>query len=226
MPSRLMLMSEMSGEAFLPRPWSGVSPGGVMPVMSKTCLRHVAGTRPGPRSRTPWRIAFFRALFLFAALAAALVPLLTRTHENASQFAGGFPGWPSHYEGRPLTELPLAAREQAFVRDFPGRVGRFSDGQREIIVRWVAEPTRRLHPASDCFRGSGYTITPLPLQRDAAGTPMGCFRASRHGETMRVCEALRDDHGQTWPDASSWYWTTMLGGSDGPWWSVVVAEKS
>lgn len=215
-------MGEMSGEAFLPghwpRPWSCVSPGGEMPAQ--------AGTRPGPHSRTPWRLVFSHTLFLLAALAAALAPLFKSTRENVSQFAAGFPGWPSQYEGRPLTELPLSSREQAFVRDFPGRIGRFSDGNREIIMRWVAEPTRRLHPASDCFRGSGYKITPLPLQRDAAGTPMGCFRASRHGEAMSVCEALRDDHGHTWSDASSWYWTTMFGGSEGPWWSVVVADIS
>ena len=54
---------------------------------------------------------------------------------------------------------------------------------------------------------------------------MSCFRAIRGDETLRVCEALRDDHGQTWSDASSWYWDTMFANSQGPWWSIVVAEK-
>ncbi len=163
-------------------------------------------------------------LFIVSALAAAVTPLVDRETATALNSEAGFPGWPSRHEGRALTELPLSAREQSFVRDFPGRIGRFSDGRRENIQRWAAEPTRRLHPASDCFRGSGYAITPLPLHRDVTGTPMGCFRATRGYETLRVCEALRDDHGQTWPDASSWYWSAVMGNSTGPWWSVVVAE--
>ena len=106
------------------------------------------------------------AAFLLAALAAALAPLFARTGDTAA--AKDFPGWPTHYEGRALTELPLTQRELAFVHDFPGRVGRFSDGRREIIIRWVGAPTRRLHPAADCLRGSGYTITPMPGRTDAS----------------------------------------------------------
>jgi exosortase/archaeosortase family protein len=156
-----------------------------------------------------------------AALAAALMPLVAHAPGRAAAVAG-FPGWPGEHEGRTLTPLPLTDREAAFVRDFPGRIARFSDGSREIILRWVAEPTRRLHPASDCFRGSGYAITPLPLRRDVSGAAMGCFRATRGGEVMTVCEQIRDGAGTRWSDASSWYWEAMLGRSQGPWWSVVV----
>jgi hypothetical protein len=162
-------------------------------------------------------------VFLLAALAAALAPLFARTGDTAA--AKNFPGWPTHYEGRALTELPLTQRELAFVRDFPGRVGRFSDGRREIIIRWVGAPTRRLHPAADCLRGSGYTITPMPAKTDATGAAMGCFRA-RHGtERMTVCELIRDQRGASWPDVSAWYWNGMLGASPAPWWSFVVAER-
>src|SRR5262245_28444559 len=121
-----------------------------------------------------------------AAALAALAPLLARPSASAVAEAGHFPGWPTHYEGRVLTELPLTQRELAFVRDFPGRVGRFSDGRREIIIRWVGAPTRRLHPASDCFRGSGYSITPMPLGKDAAGAAMGCFRANHDADGLTV----------------------------------------
>jgi hypothetical protein len=162
-------------------------------------------------------------VFLLAALAAALAPLFARTGDTAA--AKNFPGWPTHYEGRALTELPLTQRELAFVHDFPGRVGRFTDGRREIIIRWVGAPTRRLHPAADCLRGSGYAITPLPAKTDATGAAMGCFRA-RHGtERMTVCELIRDQRGASWPDVSAWYWNGMLGASPAPWWSFVVAER-
>ena len=172
-------------------------------------------------ARTPAALAF-----LIAAISAALAPLLVQGDRGRADLFTGFPGFPSTFEGQQLSPLALTPREALLSRDFPGRVGRFSDGKREIIVRWVAEPTRRLHPAADCFRGIGYTITPLPLRKAATGSPMGCFRATRHDGAMTVCEAIRDEHGQTWPDASSWYWNALLGETHGPWWSVVIAEKS
>src|SRR5262244_3280163 len=98
-------------------------------------------------------------VLLFAAVAAALAPFVVRP--DGAVASTPFPGWPTHYEGRALVELPLTPREATFTQDFPGRVGRFSDGQREIIIRWVGAPTRLLHSAADCFRGSGYAITPI-----------------------------------------------------------------
>src|SRR5262245_27622965 len=94
------------------------------------------------------------AVLLLAAAAAALAPFIERS--NGAAASAPFPGWPAEYEGRALSELPLTSRETAFVQDFPGRVGRFTDGQREIIIRWIGAPTRKLHSAADCFRGSGY----------------------------------------------------------------------
>jgi hypothetical protein len=163
--------------------------------------------------------------FLLSAVAAAIVPLMDKAGGSAST-GTRFGGWPTHYEGLALTELPLTQREVAFTRDFPGRVGRFTDGRREIIVRWVNAPTRRLHSAADCFRGSGYNTTPLPIRRDATGAAMGCFRASHRADDLTICEVIRDARGETWPDMSAWYWHAMLGSSPGPWWSFVVAERS
>jgi hypothetical protein len=163
-------------------------------------------------------------IFVLAALAAAVVPLLGGANE-ASTTNPGFPGWPPQYEGRPLTELPLTPRENSFVRDFPGRVGRFSDGRREIIMRWVDAPTRRLHSAADCFRGIGYSIAPMPVRRDASGAAMSCFRAGHGSDAIAVCEMIRDERGSVWPDVSAWYWNAMFGAGPGPWWSFVVAER-
>ena len=170
------------------------------------------------------RIRFDIVALVVAALAAGLAPVVGDVREQRTAATADFPGWPSRYENRELTELPLTQREAAFVRDFPGKVGRFSDGTREIIIRWVSAPTRRLHASADCFRGSGYKITPIPVMRDAAGTPMGCFRASQHGIGFTVCELIRDGRGDSWPDVSAWYWNAVFGVSVGPWWSFVVAE--
>lgn len=166
------------------------------------------------------------AVFLLTVASAALAPLLHRTSDTALADGAKFPGWPTHYEDRVLTEMALTFRELAFVRDFPGRIGRFSDGRREIIIRWVGAPTRRLHSAADCFRGIGYDITPSPAKRNAAGNAMSCFRAKRRAETLSVCEAIRDEQGESWPDVSAWYWNALFGTSRAPWWSFVVAEKA
>lgn len=164
-------------------------------------------------------------LFAASLLGAAMAPLALSEKRDATA-AANFPGWPVRYENRPIAQLPMTSREEGFARDFPGRIGRFSDGEREIIMRWVSEPTRRLHPAADCFRGSGYAITPLPMQRNEAGALMGCFKSVRGGEALTVCESLHDEHGRSWSDASAWYWTATFDVSSGPWWSVVVAQKS
>ena len=165
------------------------------------------------------------AAFAVAAIAAAFAPLPARDSETAGAAADNFPGWPASYEGRALTELALTQRETGFVRDFPGRVGRFSDGRREIIIRWVGAPTRRLHPAADCFRGSGFGVVSLPLKKNGADSAMSCFRASHGNDTLMVCEMIRDERGQSWPDVSAWYWSAMFGNSPAPWWSFVVAER-
>lgn len=164
-------------------------------------------------------------VLLIAATAAAVAPLLGKADSAANSATLNFPGWPTHHEGRALTELPLTAREAAFTRDFPGRVGRFSDGRREIILRWVNAPTRRLHSAADCFRGSGYSITPMPAGVDAAGSTMSCFRARSETGSLKVCEVIRDAGGATWSDVSAWYWHAILGTGRAPWWSFVVADR-
>jgi hypothetical protein len=163
-----------------------------------------------------------RVAFVLGVVAAALAPLFANGRVSSAN--SSFPGWPARFEGRELRELPLTPREIAFTRDFPGRVGRFSDGEREIIVRFVDAPTRRLHPAADCLRGAGFAITPLPGRRDASGALMSCFRARLNRDSMTVCELVRDEHGTSWPDVSAWYWTALFGGDRGPWWSFVVAE--
>src|SRR5258708_552827 len=165
------------------------------------------------------------AVFLLTAIAAALAPLVHRVSDAALAAIGDFPGSPARYEGHALAQLPLTRREDAFVRDFPGRVGRFSDGRREIIIRWVGAPTRLLHPAADCFRGSGYSIAPMPVRRDAAGSAMSCFRASQQADRMIVCEVINDEHGESWPDVSAWYWSALFAAGSAPWWAFLVAEK-
>ena len=91
--------------------------------------------------------------YLIACAIAALVPFLSVHSEQPPPNAIVFSGWPNQFEGKTLTALPMTELEQRFMSDFPGKIGRFTDGEREIVIRWVTEATRKLHPASDCFQG-------------------------------------------------------------------------
>lgn len=137
----------------------------------------------------------------------------------------GFTGWPAELDGRPLMEVPLTEREAAMAADFPGRVGRFTDGTHEIVLRWIRFPTRRLHPASDCLRASGWSVTPGPIRVDRLGRQWGAVTASRGVETLELTERIADAAGASYPDASTWYWAALLGKSRGPWWAISEARS-
>jgi hypothetical protein len=163
-------------------------------------------------------------LFGLSVVTAGVAPLLGEHRSSANPGQEVEFSWPTHYEGVALRKMPLSEKEDAFLRDFPGRVGRFlADGQ-EIIIRRVETPTRRLHSAAECLRGNGYSVTPLPSREDAFGHPMGCMRARLASESLEVCELIRDDHGSSWPDVSEWYWHALFDPDSAPWWSYVVAR--
>jgi hypothetical protein len=165
-------------------------------------------------------VNLLRSLGLCAALA-AVTPLLSRTAAGPS---GSTPPWPHEFQGRPLTAVPLRADEQRFLADFPGAVARFTDGERDIVLRWVTQPTRRLHPAEDCYRGWGFLVTPTRIQRDRDGAPWRCFGARKAGSEREICEQLGDADGARWTDVSSWYWAATLGRTQGPWLVTTVAR--
>lgn len=162
--------------------------------------------------------------YLLLCLCAAVLPLFANSSlpESSSQ---SFPGWPTQLDGQLLQPLPLSEKERLFAGDFPGRIQRFSDGRREYILRWLFNPTRKLHPASDCLRGVGFSISPLPLATRLGEAKWSQFQARRGEDSLRVYERIYDDAGNSWSDVSAWYWAALLGKSSGPWWSVVIAEK-
>jgi hypothetical protein len=161
-------------------------------------------------------------LFLLSLMFALAAPLLPKPRVPAT--SSGFPGWPREFEGVPLHTMPATAQDAWFTRDFPGKVARFAARDRQVVLRWVNSPTRRLHPAAHCFTGAGYQLTPRPMRADADGALMSCFTARKDGDALRVCEQLRDGAGRTWPDISSWYWHAVTAPSGSSWWSYVIVE--
>ena len=116
--------------------------------------------------------------------------------------------WPSQWDGLPLRPLALSDVEQRFADNFPGAIGRMTDGT-----------------AADCYRALGYRIEQARLERDAQERLWRCFVAQRHGaQKIRVCERIVDARGTAFTDTSSWYWAAASGQSHGPWQAVTVAR--
>lgn len=136
---------------------------------------------------------------LFILLAGVILPIFTLGFEASTHVSG-----------------------EAF---FPGRVGRFSDGQREIILRWVTQETRKLHASSDCFKANGYRIEALPIKREGEAL-WSRFIAMRGKVRLEVAERIYAPGGGQWSDVSAWYWAALLGRTQGPWWAVTVASQA
>lgn len=168
-------------------------------------------------------------LYLITCLVSALVPFLGHTpaaRPAPAAESAPFPGWPACFDGRPLRPLPVAAREAVMLERFPGQVGCFTDGERQLVLRWVSAATHDLHPASTCFRGRGFSITPQHARLDADGQLWGRFLAERDDAAWLVSERIFATDGRTWPDVSAWYWSVLLAGETGPWWSIVIVEQA
>jgi len=130
---------------------------------------------------------------------------------------------PSEWQGTPLRPLALSEVELRFARHFPGTLARLTDGRQVIVLRTVNQPTRMLHPATDCYRGLGYRVHNEQLEEQTDKTRWRCFIAERGGRAVRVCERIEDAQGQGFTDTSAWYWASVAGQSTGPWKAITVA---
>lgn len=155
---------------------------------------------------------------------AALVPFIGIQQSNVNHKISKT-DWPTRFQGASIYRLDLTDQERGFTRNFPGQIARFSDGYREIIMRHIQRPTRQLHPAADCLRGSGYSVEPQPISRDGDNGLWGCVLARYSNKTLRICERIHDQYGNSWYDVSSWYWSAILHNNNGPWTAVTVAEQ-
>lgn len=134
--------------------------------------------------------------------------------------------FPTEFENKPIQELGLTEIEVYFMQDFPGIVKRFTDGERELIIRYVSEASRKLHSPADCFAGNGYQITHLPLKIDNENNRWGCFLAKKNGNNLKVCERIYTDSGENWTDVSSWYWSALSGVNTEGYWAITTAETA
>lgn len=162
--------------------------------------------------------------FLLSCLMAALIPLLP-TGSEATVVKMSPVNWSTTFDEKPLVQISISEREKKFLSEFPGHVAKFTNGQSEILIRWVFQPTRKLHPSMHCYKGVGFTVVPQPLWTDKSGHLWGRFIAQKKGSVSWVVkEQIIDSNGKAWADVSAWYWSAILGQTKGPWQALTIAE--
>lgn len=189
-----------------------------------------AGRPSGPRGK---------AAHILACAALCVVTIGTPGGRTESTAPLGDVVWPETWNGRAIEPCPETEDARRFWSGFPGLCREFvvlGEGRsaKRVTFRLTTRPTRLLHPAEDCFRGAGYSITPLPARTDGYGRLWSCFAAEKNGRghIVRQCVVavpngdLRDaefrESARTWPDVSSWYWETATSGSAAPSLSLAV----
>lgn len=165
------------------------------------------------------------SIFLTACAISAAVPLLPCAVVEHGTIATQFPGWPTEFDGGKLTPMPLTSMERRYYIGMPGRVARFTDGRRQIVLRWLAERDTKFHLSQRCYRAFGYSVSPLPAVLDDHGGRWGAFEARRTGERIRVRERIWDDAGAQWSDEAAFRWDMFWRRPPGPWWSATIAER-
>ena len=181
------------------------------PKREDVLLRRESGSRPSSVPGLLIATLLIAASLPFAAPASSIQDT-TRAVE-----------WPMTFDGQPLRPLALSPVELRFAAHFPGAIGRFASGSQTFVLRDVEQPTRRLHPAVDCYRGIGFVIAGEHLERDPQSRLWRCFVATREGRALRVCERIVDADGYAFTDVSSWFWAASLAQSHGPWRAVTIA---
>jgi hypothetical protein len=167
-----------------------------------------------------------RFQWLVVCMAVIMVPILAGTLVPAQDGSGQFPGWDDEWDGVSLKRLDFTWRERSFVEGFPGQAAYFSDGRRQLIMRYTERVTRKMLSAEDCFREAGFEVSSLDDSKDASGRTWSRFEAKKFGESFLISERVTDRRGREWTQVSSWYWSATLGWSGGPWWAVTIVEPA
>lgn len=163
-------------------------------------------------------------MFGVACLAAALAPCF-RVDAPEPDGHAQFPGWPATLDGVALVEQPMLPREARFYRDLDGKIGKFSNGERQVVMRWIGSRSRKFHMTGRCYKAVGYETRPVGSRTDVHGRTWGGFEATRRKETQHVYECIFDERGGSWPDEAAWRWASTCGKTSGPWWAITVVER-
>jgi hypothetical protein len=162
-----------------------------------------------------------RLVLFISCLVAALVPLTE--NKKIGKISTTFIT-PPGVDLSNFTEVQLIDKEKLLETSFPGATKRFESANQQLIVRYIVEPSRKVHPAEMCFRAWGYKIVWRPGRGGKNGRS-SCFEAEREGKRCLVCEQVIATDAESFPDVSAWYYQAILGRTKGPWWSLLEVQK-
>jgi hypothetical protein len=136
-------------------------------------------------------------------------------HEMLTQFEG--------QALRPVAQEPLDAR---FAKGSNAHLQRYASEDSQLLVRTVHTVSRSLHPAADCYRGMGYSLSEIQLHK-REGLVWRCFIASKGERKERVCERIESlADASSYTDTSAWFWAAALGRSQGPWRALTLRQAA
>lgn len=168
-----------------------------------------------------------RALLTFRILVlglATVAPFL-RPHVDAPPASHELGAFPTSIDGRLLTPASFSDVEAPWLARFPGRIGRFTDGERLWILRMTALPTLELHSSARCLRAAGWHVEAASAHRDSQRRIWSTFIASKGERRLSVREQVQSTSTQaSWPDIDAWRWDAWLGRDPGPWCAYTSIE--
>ena len=195
-------------------------------LASRWSCRVANAEDPERKEKAPgWRVAGVWSAVVFSGLGGWVTPESGQAPRMTSDPGEGeFPGWPDGFEGRPWTRVRRPEGPATVFSQQTIASAVFRQDERKVVLRWIRNPTRTVHPASDCFRARGYDVERARLVRDASGFTWSEFTVRREGEYWRVRERLFSESGETWTDVPAWYWSVWRRPGSGPWWAVTAVE--
>jgi len=130
--------------------------------------------------------------------------------------------WPTKWDGQWLEPMPLTRKEKQFNQSFPGKIARFQAGNKEVIIKQVNRPTRKLHSITDCLRSAGWQIE--------AQDEAGLYKLSKQQKLRWVRERIYTKEvsaeSPIWTDVSKWFWDCSQSKESGPWLAVIEVSSS
>ncbi|MGE9266502.1 MAG: exosortase/archaeosortase family protein [Verrucomicrobiales bacterium] len=167
----------------------------------------------------------------FALLACALLGLLLTSftgNSTSPELASSSPPVLTHYEGQPLTPLPLSASEKNFYHHFPGHIAIYKIGDQpdaRLILRQVNRATRRLHPVAHCLRAEGYQLEALDTVAAEENPAWNRLLARRDGRSYLVEERIFcPESEESWSEVSAWFWHAFFHPREAPWQAIALIQ--
>ncbi len=158
--------------------------------------------------------------------------------ENSQHFPKNYSvNLPTTFNGFVLEELNTSEHERAFYDNFPGKTALYklkSSNGEQIFFRYLETPSRKLHPAEECYKANGTDCVAMEKKiirvEELSQSPItwGQFKIKENGSEYIIRQAVISLGGkENYSDIPSWYWLTVFSDNDpGPWLAITWKLKA